>query len=179
MSDECSFCAHASSQTHVVRTTKTGATRAAGSHHNDNRIDLVGRRCTSAAHGHGAQKGKCTHAHVARETRLIKGSDARAAGRLGTSKLLLMKLCNTPAQQMLATMGHLTVPMTLCWLLVGQHVEPSLADSSLTHPMVASGGAACTDEWDCSLGGECTAGVCVCDHWCVCCWLLAPIHPTR
>jgi hypothetical protein len=67
-------------------------------------------------------------------------------------------------------MGHLTVPMALCWLLVGQHVEPSLADSSLTHPMVASGGATCTDEWDCSLGGECTAGVCVCDHWCVCCW---------
>ena len=35
----------------------------------------------------------------------------------------------------------------------------------LAIPAVLSGGAACASDWSCSLGGNCTAGKCVCDHW--------------
>ena len=35
----------------------------------------------------------------------------------------------------------------------------------LAPPAVASGGGACEDDWGCALGGLCTAGQCVCDHW--------------
>ena len=38
-------------------------------------------------------------------------------------------------------------------------------DLELTQPTVSSGGGRCEDDWHCSLGGECTAGQCVCDHW--------------
>ena len=47
---------------------------------------------------------------------------------------------------------------------------------SLTPPVVPSGGAPCADEWDCSLGGECTAGHCVCDHWYVDSYLTTTIQ---
>jgi hypothetical protein len=36
---------------------------------------------------------------------------------------------------------------------------------ALAQPTVASGGAKCEDDWGCSLGGSCSAGKCVCDHW--------------
>ena len=42
------------------------------------------------------------------------------------------------------------------------------AHISLSHPAVPDGGGSCskaTDKWICSLGGECKAGKCVCDHW--------------
>jgi hypothetical protein len=29
----------------------------------------------------------------------------------------------------------------------------------------AHGGGTCQTDWDCSLGGSCTLGVCVCDAW--------------
>ena len=38
----------------------------------------------------------------------------------------------------------------------------------LSPPTVPDGGGPCSnasDEWICSLGGECKAGKCVCDHW--------------
>ena len=38
-------------------------------------------------------------------------------------------------------------------------------DLDLAQPTVSSGGGRCEDDWHCSLGGECTAGQCVCDHW--------------
>ena len=41
----------------------------------------------------------------------------------------------------------------------------SAAAQDLAHPAVASGGGACADDWSCSLGGACTAAICVCDHW--------------
>jgi hypothetical protein len=49
--------------------------------------------------------------------------------------------------------------------LLALGVASSVAAQDLPHPSVASGGGACEDDWSCSLGGACTAGKCVCDHW--------------
>ena len=58
-------------------------------------------------------------------------------------------------------------------LRLGTQCEPAAAgldfdpdpELSLSQPTVHSGGGRCEDEWHCSLGGECVAGQCVCDHW--------------
>ena len=63
------------------------------------------------------------------------------------------------------------LPVALCALAAlaaGQRPPSGLerADGAeLGHPAVFSGGGACRDDWSCSLGGACTAGKCVCDHW--------------
>ena len=44
-------------------------------------------------------------------------------------------------------------------------VDAALGEPQLSHPAVKRGGAACSDDWSCSLGGECRGGACVCDHW--------------
>eukprot|EP01047_Picozoa_sp_COSAG01_P019958 COSAG01_NODE_1125_length_11596_cov_8.205532_1_plen_499_part_00 len=48
---------------------------------------------------------------------------------------------------------------------LGGAVRGDLGHLQLSHPAVQRGGAACSDDWSCSLGGECKGGVCVCDHW--------------
>lgn len=50
-------------------------------------------------------------------------------------------------------------------------------------PGVPQGGAKCSSDWECSLGGTCDAGACVCDPWFtgpVCNLLnLAPAEPNQ
>ena len=55
------------------------------------------------------------------------------------------------------------MPTTL--LLLGTAPAATLAAGPLRPPTVQRGGGACSSEWDCSLGGACTAGRCACDHW--------------
>lgn len=40
-----------------------------------------------------------------------------------------------------------------------------LAVAAAQYPDTPQGGANCTTDWECSLGGVCTTGACVCDVW--------------
>ena len=55
--------------------------------------------------------------------------------------------------------------MALLLVLGLRDLGAALGDLPLSHPAVERGGAACSDDWSCSLGGECQSGACVCDHW--------------
>ena len=44
-------------------------------------------------------------------------------------------------------------------------LPPAPAPPPLRPWQPPNGGGACTTDWNCSLGGECTAGKCVCDPW--------------
>lgn len=57
------------------------------------------------------------------------------------------------------------VVVTVSFADVISAMNAGAGQDDLTHPIVERGGAPCSDDWDCSLGGECSKGACKCDHW--------------
>jgi hypothetical protein len=79
--------------------------------------------------------------------------------------LLLLTLLSTPSAAAMDGGAGGAAADTAVAAAAAAAAEAQAAEPKLAHPEVASGGGACEDDWSCSLGGLCTGGKCVCDHW--------------